>query len=209
MIEIPTQTFLNLTKEKQDRIIDAAVDEFSQRRFQEAKLSEIIKNAKIPRGSFYQYFKDKMDLYLYMFDKIAERKMEYLNDDLKNPQNLPFFDLFRELYKAGLKFAFDYPKYVKITSLLLAQKDFVYQEVFGNNIHIATNFYKGMIERDQAEGRMDKDIDPDTLASLVIRMTMNVTFDSISEEDPLIDFEKYQEKIEKVIYIFEKGIKGK
>lgn len=208
MVKIPTQTFINLAKEKQDRIIDAAVTEFSLRRFQEAKLSEIIKNAKIPRGSFYQYFTDKKDIYLYIFDLIGQKKLEYMTDDLKNPMNLAFFDLFRELYKVGLRFAFENPRFVRITSLLLASRDVMYKEVFEKNIYIAVDFYKMMIIRDQEAGRMDKSIDPDTLAELVIKMTMNVTFDAIDNEDGIIDFNKYEEKIEKVIYIFEKGIKG-
>ena len=44
---MPTQTFLNLPNGKQDRIINAAVKEFATRRFSEAKLSNIIKEAQI------------------------------------------------------------------------------------------------------------------------------------------------------------------
>ena len=90
----------------------------------------------------------------------------------------------------------------------MAQKDFVYDEIFKDNIDIAINFYKTIIQRDQEAGRMDKNIDPDTLANLVIDMTMNVTFDSISNEGTQFDKEVYKDKIEKIIYIFEKGIKG-
>ena len=52
--------------EKRNKIIDCAVEEFSQRDFDNAKLSNIVKNADIARGSIYQYFEDKMDLYLYV-----------------------------------------------------------------------------------------------------------------------------------------------
>jgi AcrR family transcriptional regulator len=203
---MPTQTFLNLPKGKQDRVVTAAVKEFSTRRFSEAKLSNIIKEAKIPRGSFYQYFEDKMDLYKHLFDIIAAKKMEYLTEDLMNPNNLAFFDLFRELYRMGLKFAIENPDYVKISSLMMARKDLVYQEIFGSNINIAIDFYKDMILRDQKEGRMDTNIDPDILAQLVIEMTMNVTLGALELSDH-IDPKVYEEKIEKVIYIFEKGIK--
>jgi len=202
---MPTQTFLNLPNGKQDRIINAAVKEFATRRFSEAKLSNIIKEAQIPRGSFYQYFTDKMDLYKYVFDIIGKRKLEYMTEDLLNPQNLAFFDLFRELYRVGLRFAFDNPDYIKITSLLLAQKDVVYQEIFENNIDVAMKFYTNMIVKDQKEGRMDKGIDPNTLAKLVINMTMNATLESL-ETGNQFDFKVYEETIEKIIYIFEKGI---
>ena len=207
MVAIPTQTYFNLSEQKQKRITDAAINEFSVRRFAEAKVSNIIKEAKIPRGSFYQYFEDKLDIFKHIYTIMGQRKMEYLTDDLKNPMNLAFFDLFRQLYHSGLEFALDNPKLMRITSLLMAQKDHVYDEILRKSIDLAIDFYKGMILRDQEAGRMDKSIDPDTLANLVINMTMNVTID-VFDTTTDIDKQEYKDRIEKVIYIFEKGIKG-
>jgi len=209
VVFIPTQTFFNLSKERQKRIVDAAINEFAAARFENATVSNIVKEAGIARGSFYQYFEDKKDLYLYMFQLIGERKIEYLSEDLKNPQELAFFDLFRELYKSGMKFAVENPKYIQISNLLKASKDLMYKEVFQKNIEIARTIYIGMIERDQEAGRMDKHIDPSTLANIVINMTMNIAFDdALLSSDGVFDFEAYVEEIDKVIYIFEKGITG-
>jgi TetR/AcrR family transcriptional regulator len=62
---MPKDTFFNLDEAKRNRIFEAAVDEFSQRRFSEASINQVVKNAGISRGSFYQYFQNKEDLYLY------------------------------------------------------------------------------------------------------------------------------------------------
>ena len=48
---IPKETFSNLAKEKQDRILNASFKEFSERSFEDAKLSNIIRDSKIPRGN--------------------------------------------------------------------------------------------------------------------------------------------------------------
>lgn len=69
---MPTKTFFNLKTEKKERIIHAAKSEFSRVPFQEASISRIIADAGIPRGSFYQYFTDKADLYSYYFGLIFE-----------------------------------------------------------------------------------------------------------------------------------------
>ena len=90
MIFIPTATFFNLNKTKQDRITHAAINEFSSRNFEEAKLSNIIRSSNIPRGSFYQYFNDKKDLYMYIFEIIKDKKLEYLQDLLLNKEEIPF-----------------------------------------------------------------------------------------------------------------------
>ena len=70
---MPTQTFANLPAEKRIRIIKAAKEEFSQYSFYDASINRIIKEAQIPRGSFYRYFENKEDLFLYLLK-------EYKND---------------------------------------------------------------------------------------------------------------------------------
>ena len=54
---MPKQTFLNLPQEKQQRLLNAGFEEFSRVPAMEASISNIIKLAAIPRGSFYQYLK--------------------------------------------------------------------------------------------------------------------------------------------------------
>lgn len=63
-------TFLNLKKEKQERIIHAALDEFSKKSFNDASITDIVKKAKISRGSFYQYFGNKETLYQYLVNRL-------------------------------------------------------------------------------------------------------------------------------------------
>lgn len=65
---MPKQTFFNLSQSKQDRLVQAGYSEFSKHFLSEASVANIIKEAGIPRGSFYQYFEDINDLYLYLVD---------------------------------------------------------------------------------------------------------------------------------------------
>lgn len=66
---MPTQTFFHLPKEKQKTLLKAAINEFTQHSFENASINQIIKEASIPRGSFYMYFRDKEDLYFYLLDQ--------------------------------------------------------------------------------------------------------------------------------------------
>jgi len=70
---MPTRTFFNLSQEKQQRLLEAARLEFSRVPLYEASISKIIANADIPRGSFYQYFNDKEDLYYYYADYLRKQ----------------------------------------------------------------------------------------------------------------------------------------
>ena len=62
---MPKQTFYKLPQEKQERILAAAKREFTQVRYSDVSINQIVREAGIPRGSFYQYFEDKKDIFLY------------------------------------------------------------------------------------------------------------------------------------------------
>jgi AcrR family transcriptional regulator len=67
-----TVTFRRLPEEKQRRVLDAAWTEFSTVSYAEASINQIIRRAGIPRGSFYQYFEDKDDLFVCLMDQIRQ-----------------------------------------------------------------------------------------------------------------------------------------
>ena len=70
---MPKQTFIKLPIDKRETLIRAAIKEFSRAPLFEASISNIVKEAGIPRGSFYQYFEDKEDLYYFLLDEYSQR----------------------------------------------------------------------------------------------------------------------------------------
>ncbi len=64
---MPNQTVFNLPDKKRTKISELAIAEFANADYDNASISNIVKQAKIAKGSFYQYFEDKADLYLYLF----------------------------------------------------------------------------------------------------------------------------------------------
>ncbi len=69
---MPTTTFFRLPEEKRKRLIEACWTELTRVRFAEVSINRIIASARIPRGSFYQYFEDKEDLTRYLLDDMRE-----------------------------------------------------------------------------------------------------------------------------------------
>ena len=96
---LPKETFFNLPPDKRERVIDAALDEFAERSYHDARVTAIAENAGIAKGSFYQYFEDKKDLFKYIIGLVADKKLEYINKDMmENMQDYSFFQVLRELY---------------------------------------------------------------------------------------------------------------
>ncbi len=65
---MPTNTFFNLPEEKKNKILKAANKEFARVPLEQVSIKNIVEDAEIARGSFYQYFEDKEDLFDYMMD---------------------------------------------------------------------------------------------------------------------------------------------
>lgn len=204
---MPKQTFHNLEQEKKDRIYEASINEFARTRYDSCKLSNIIKEAGIPRGSFYQYFEDKFDLYIYVFDQIAIKKMTYLGDIIAKMHEMNFFDLWEELYSNGAKFGLENPKLIDITKLLLSSKDDIYDKLMGKNLKLAEDYYVSMIEINKKNGLIRPSVDSVTLAKMVIETTTNVAVDNLVKDQDLKETLKdMQDQIKKRIDIFRKGI---
>jgi TetR/AcrR family transcriptional regulator len=64
--------FYRLEKEKQERIINAALKEFARNGYDKASTNEIVKEAEIAKGSLFSYFNNKKELYLFLLDYVMK-----------------------------------------------------------------------------------------------------------------------------------------
>lgn len=99
---MPKPTFYNLNEEKRHILIEAAKKEFSRVSLYEASISNILKSAGIPRGSFYQYFEDKEDAFFYLLNEHTQERHEEFLFNLKKYQG-DLFQAFIEVFSHTLK----------------------------------------------------------------------------------------------------------
>lgn len=77
---MPTSTFFRLPEEKRQRLLAAAREEFGRVSLEDVSINRIVRNASIPRGSFYQYFSDKLDLFQYLLQDMRDYFYQTLQD---------------------------------------------------------------------------------------------------------------------------------
>lgn len=77
------KTFLNLPTEKRDRIIREVKREFAEHPVDKISINRIIQRANISRGSFYQYFDDKMDLITVVTGEFSNHMYEIIANSMK------------------------------------------------------------------------------------------------------------------------------
>lgn len=103
---MPTQTFNNLAEEKKQRIFNAIYTELKRVPFPEMSINQVIKNAGIPRGSFYQYFENKNDAFDFFITESSRKIKEGIMKRISSMHG-DIFEIaetvFDEMAKAGTK----------------------------------------------------------------------------------------------------------
>lgn len=93
---MPKETFYRLPDEKREMVMAAAEREFLENSFEAASINRIIKEAAIPRGSFYQYFEDKKDIFLYIVSTHKNEAFGFVESFIKDSDG----DVFSFMRKA-------------------------------------------------------------------------------------------------------------
>ncbi|MFO7951907.1 MAG: helix-turn-helix domain-containing protein [Bacillota bacterium] len=92
------QGFVNLPEEEQGKILEAALDEFSEKDYDAASLNQIISRAGISKGSMYHYFNNKEELFIYVLEEAMKKKKAFLTEVLnQSDKKLHKLDIFENL----------------------------------------------------------------------------------------------------------------
>lgn len=138
---MPKSTFYNLNKDKKEKIKKAIRNEFSKNPLSKASISNIIEEAQIPRGSFYQYFEDKEDALKYILDEVAQKERKKIIDILNRNSG--------DIFKTSIE-SFDYILNKNINEKEIQFLKNVVQEIKEENIDfqlpIRSNF-KSTVEK--------------------------------------------------------------
>ncbi|EIW19775.1 MULTISPECIES: TetR/AcrR family transcriptional regulator [Pelosinus] len=160
---MPKDTFHNLSDDKKGKIFDAAVQEFSTRRFSEASINQIVKAAGIPRGSFYQYFSGKEDIFLYMFEEILKEKREVVYQSKSLDPDADVFEICMQATKASLAWGRSKSEYSQIAILMeIDNSEFI------TKLRAAS--FEGLIKiigRDKERGLIRPEVDADLVADMI------------------------------------------
>jgi AcrR family transcriptional regulator len=206
--KMPFQTFFNLSDDKREQIVDAIIDELYENGYEKTSIAKIIEKAKIPRGSFYQYFHDKKDLYKYIIiEVIGKKKQSYSGKALLNIDTMKFIDIIRELYTNGIRFYRDYPKLASIATAFITSRDAeLKKEILSDSDKISNEFFKSIIDKKKLNGEIDEKIDTDMLNYFINSLNMSFADYFIEKCAGIYDNDDLFLTIDKLVYILSNGI---
>jgi AcrR family transcriptional regulator len=209
---MPKQTFLNLPDEKRNTIINAAIDEFAEYGLENASTNRIVAASGISKGSFYQYFEDKQDVFMYLLTVLEQEKMEYFKGKHPPSMNMDTFGYFRWMIKEGMEFNSAYPHLVQAISRVMFGEGLYYQN-FNHVRERSTQALRTMIRQAIQNGEVDPSVDVD-LAVMIMETWSNaissyIMNEGLKQKDIMkwVRSVKTQERIEKLLYVMEYGLR--
>ncbi len=206
---MPKSTFFNLPEEKKEKIVESAIDEFAQYSYQQASINRIVEKAEIAKGSFYQYFDDKKDVFKYILERSGEEKMVYLTHILRDLDKLDFFYIIRELYIGGIHFGKEHPKLAAIADRFMKDADHqLMEEMFGDSKNKSQLVFQGLLQKGVERGEIDPAIDVELVALMIASMSLSISEYFLKEKNTG-DLMEMMAIIDKMLYVMENGIKVK
>jgi TetR/AcrR family transcriptional regulator len=204
---MPTETFLNLLPEKQNRVIEAATGEFAQEGFRGACIQKIALRAGVSKGSIYQYFKNKEDLFYYLLELAAARQIEQVAESVQSGREQSLFELLELLFNSGLKLAEDNPD---LYCIYQGAKQGAPPNIalhFTDKIEgLRYRFYENLLKEAAGQGVIRKNLSMD-LASFVVYTLISGFSEFIAKKENLAP-EKKEEYVRQCLEIIKKGIRA-
>jgi AcrR family transcriptional regulator len=170
---MPKETFFNLPSEKRQSIIDLAIEEFAENDYKNASISRIVARAGIAKGSFYQYFADTKDLYLYLIELSVQEKATFLSQ-MPPPETENIFDQLRWLLDIGLNFEFSTPQLARIGYRAVYDDAPLPDETREAIQSGSLAYFRGLVAQGIASGDISPDLDPEVAAFFFNTVFMNL-----------------------------------
>lgn len=204
---MPTTTFYNLPDKKKNRIVKAAVEEFAQNGYTKASITRIVNEADIAKGSYYQYFEDKEDLYKYILKKAVEKKLKYVKEELNDFNEGDFFEYWRKLNIASLKYAEANFKLAKVASNFVKNKKQEFNSLIIDEYKkLGLDSFERLLKRAVEEGDVRKDINISYTAGLLYKASFFIT-DYFFEKKNIKQLDEFIPLVDNIIEIIQYGIK--
>lgn len=171
---MPKDTFLNLPRSKREAVLSQAFVEFATHDYSSASLSRIVREAGIAKGSMYQYFENKRDLYFYLIDSALKMRLDYIAAESPG-EDVGFFQRVKSVILASARFDFDHPE---ISGLITharseppgAELENIADVLIDRSVEFLEGFVRCGLERGEIRG------DVDTIVHILDQVSISFSF---------------------------------
>lgn len=159
-MEAARDTFKNLDSSKQEKVLDAAIDEFAEHGFNLASMNRMVQRLGIAKGSLFQYFGSKEGLFRFVFDHAVNLVRRSLRKAKQESADGDFFDHIHRSLLAGIDFIDSHPRVYQIYLKMLLQENFPLRAQFLQRVRLfSAEYLTPLVEIGIARGDLRKDFE--------------------------------------------------
>ena len=155
-----TKMFLQLDEEKRERVLNAAVNEFAHKNYNNASMNVVVKAAGISKGALFKYFKSKEGLFAFVYRMALDRVKDYLRQVRDESADEDFFIRLEKVMLAGLDFIHNHPGLAAIYYRIVFTGDSPYKrEIVEEVQRESLGFIASLIQKGIDRGELRSDLD--------------------------------------------------
>jgi len=197
----------NMDTEKRERIINAALEEFSKTGFEKASTNTIVKNAGISKGLLFHYFDNKKTLHEYLEKYVIRTVIETIQDELDWNES----DFFNRLIQLALikgRLTYRFPHIFNFFTGILSDKTideiYAYREDFAPGL--LEKVYVHNIDYSKFKPGLDMERTMKIINWVIEKYSMELLDDLLKKEGTfnydaiLPDFQEYMNILKEAFY---------
>ena len=199
--------FEHLNEDKKNNIVNSAIHVFAQKGYKKAATDDIIRLAGISKGSLFVYFKNKQNLFLYVYDFVLETIInELLNENMTDEKDV--LERLKKFFLAELELMNKYPDMFEFVKMVNTENiPALSEKISEHNLEKVNQSYAKIFKNiDQTRFKDDIEIED---ALNIIRWTLNGLSDRYRitcKQIPLsqLDFGLTKEEVNRYFRLFQK-----
>ncbi|MFZ0903295.1 MAG: TetR/AcrR family transcriptional regulator [Mycobacterium sp.] len=167
---MPTVTWARVDPARRAAVVEAAEAEFGVHGFSRGSLNVIARRAGVAKGSLFQYFADKRDLYAFIADIASQRVRAYMEERIRElDPSRPFFDFLTDWLDAWVAYFADHPHERALHAAATLEVDTEARVSVQNVIHRHyLEVLRPLVHDAHTRGDLRADSDTDALMSLLM-----------------------------------------
>ncbi|MDE6362744.1 MAG: TetR/AcrR family transcriptional regulator [Lachnospiraceae bacterium] len=100
--------FFDLAREKQDRMINGAIEVFAKNGYKHASTDDMVKTVGVSKGLWFHYFGSKEGIYVFVYDYCVKYMLLELST-IVDENETNYFELMQQIAKTKVKVGRSYP----------------------------------------------------------------------------------------------------
>ncbi|HBP66278.1 MAG TPA: TetR/AcrR family transcriptional regulator [Desulfosporosinus sp.] len=204
------RNFENLNEDKKQRILEASIQEFAEKAYEEASTNVIVKNAEISKGILFHYFGNKKRLFLYIVEYCLQLLVtEYRKYPLQKSGDI--FDRILELGLIKLKITHANPTISRLVLQAFLNTPETIRPEIQDKYSKLSNEFVPPIFKDIDPSKFRNGVDPKKALEMVMlfleALQVKYTKEYMGREQELLgDMDKIMEEYKETIEILKYGM---